>query len=131
MPEIQGIEKLLSVTPAKRFGRFRIYGTGQFGFSVYGEEDIYFQPPGRDPILLSGIYRRDNVTGKVKYYRSPYYIVGNPRTELQQANRQKYADGVLAWQNLTDEQKIPYNIKSKGKHMSGYNVFLKEYLLSH
>ncbi len=131
MPEITGLEKLFSLTPSKRFGKFRLYGTSQFGHSVYGEEDIYFAPPGGTPILLSGIYRRDNVTGKIKYYREPYYITKNPRTEPQQTNRAKMAAAVLAWQGLTDEQKIPYNIKSRGKHMSGYNVFLKEHLLSY
>lgn len=142
MPEIQGIDKLFSVLPAKRFGLFNQFGSSQFGFSVYGLEDIfvYFTEYGNtvfgiDPyaniLCLSGIYRRDNVTGEIKYYREPYYITKNPRTVPQQANRAKFAAAVLAWQNLTDEQKIPYNKKSKGKYMSGYNVFLKEYLSSH
>jgi hypothetical protein len=142
MPEIKGIEKLFSVTPKKRFGLFNQFGTSQFGFSNYGEEDIYFirAPYGvatfgdslfGDVILLSGIYRTDNVTGKTKFYRQPYYITKNPRYAAQQANRQKYADGVLVWQGLTDAQKLIYNIKAEGKRMSGYNLFLKKYLLSH
>ena len=142
MPEIHGVEKLLSAYPRGRFGRFRLYGTSQFGFTVYGEEDIICFPdrydplgqgrtPKLEPINFSGIYRSDNVTGKTKYYKEPYYITKNPRTVPQQANRQKYADGVLAWQALTTEQKAVYNISAKGKRMSGYNLFLKEYLLSH
>jgi hypothetical protein len=55
----------------------------------------------------------------------------NPRSTSQQANRQDLTDGVLAWQGLTPEQKAFYNIKAKGKGMSGYNLFLREYLLSH
>ena len=142
MPEIQGIDKLLSTGPRKRFGLFNQFGTSQFGFSVYGLEDIflYFSEFGNsrfgvDPyaniLCLSGIYRRDNVTGKIRTYREPYYITKNPRYIPQQANRAKMAAAVLAWQGLTDEQKIPYNKKSSGKHMSGYNVFLKAHLLSH
>lgn len=142
MPEIQGIEKLFSIIPKKRFGLFRLFGTSQLGHSNYGEEDIYFNEVGygnavfgvnifADLILLSGIYRTDNVTGVTKYYREPFYITKNPRYAPQQANRQKYADGVLAWQGLTEEQKNQYNEKAKGKRMSGYNLFLKEYLLSH
>ncbi len=142
MPEIVGIEKLLSTSPAKRFGLFNQYSTSQFGFSVYGLEDIflYFTQYGESRfgvddyaniLLLSGIYRRDNVTGKIKYYREPYYITKNPRTIPQQANRAKMADAVLAWQALTDEQKLLYYKKAIGKRMSGYNLFLKQYLLSH
>jgi hypothetical protein len=142
MPEVQGIDKLLSVLPKKRFGLFNQFGTSQFGFSVYGEEDIflYFTQYGEsrfgvDPyaniLLLSGIYRTDNVTGKTKYYREPFYITKNPRYAPQQAWRGIFADAVLAWQGLTTPEKAVYNIKAKGKRMSGYNLFLKEYLESH
>ena len=130
MPEVQGIEKLFSDIPKKRFGKFNQLGMVHLGFSNLGDEDIYFAPEGRTPILLSGIYRTDNVTGETKYYREPYYITRNPRSYEQQANRQKYADGVAAWQALTSDEKNQYNIRAKGKRMSGYNLFLKEYMLS-
>jgi len=142
MPEVVGIHKLLSIRPKKRFGLFNQYGTSQFGFSNYGEEDIILYDDGygiaifgdsiyAQPILLSGIYRTDNVTGRTKFYREPYYITKNPRTAPQQAWRSVFADAVAGWQALTPEQKNQYNIKAKGKHMSGYNLFLHEYLLSH
>jgi len=142
MPEVQGIEKLFSAAPKKRFGNFNQFGTSQFGHSAFGEEDIYFYFTeygntrfGIDEyaniFLLSGIYRSDNVTGKTRHYREPYYITKNPRYENQQANRQKMADGVLAWQALTPAEKMVYNVKAVRKRMSGYNLFLKEYLLSH
>jgi len=102
-----------------------------FGFSIFGEGEEYIESSGGKKIYLSGIFRRDNVTGEVKYYREPYYIPKNPRTETQQANRQKMTDGVQAWQALTDEQKAVYNKNAIGKRMSGYNLFLKQYLLSH
>jgi hypothetical protein len=142
MVEVYGVEKLLSVTPKKRFGKFRLYGTSQFGHSDYGAEDIVCFPDGYDaegqdrtpklaPINFSGIYRTDNVTGRTKFYREPYYITKNPRTVPQQAWRGIFADSVSAWQGLTDEQKAVYNIRAKGKRMSGYNLFLKEYLSLH
>ena len=142
MPEVVGIEKLLTILPSKRFGKHRCYGRGMYAFSVFGDEDIFlvFLPFGvacfgevsyGEFLIYSGIYRRDNVTGKVKHYREPYMIPYNPRTEAQQANRQKLADGVVAWKALTPDEKNQYNIKAKGRRMSGYNLFLKEYLLSH
>jgi hypothetical protein len=141
MPEVVGIEKLLSHIPKKRFGLFREYGASQFGYSVYGEGPIYIiidkGPPVKylsdkagNPINFAGIYRTDNVTGITRYYREPYYITKNPRYAPQQAWRQIFADAVLAWQGLTPAEKAVYNIKAKGKRMSGYNLFLKEYLLS-
>jgi len=130
MSEILGIEKLFSVVPKKRFGRFNQFGTSQFGLSNFGDEDIYLVRPPKNPILLSGIYRAINLSGKTRYFREGYYITKNPRTAPQQANRQKYADGVLAWQNLTNEQKAVYNLRARFKGFSGYNLFLKEYLLS-
>jgi len=142
MPEVTGIEKIFSIWAKKRFGLFNQYGTSQFGFSAYGEEDIcwgktffgyaeYGIVDYGDGLILSGIYRTDNVTGETKNYREPYYITKNPRTDLQQANRQKYADSILAWRGLTDEQKNQYNKRAIGKRMSGYNLFQKEYLKSH
>ena len=141
MPEVEGIDKLLSMIPKKRFGVFSKWGMSQMGFTNFGDDDVYSiltclgvaafgVDKFADFILLSGIYRTDNVTGEVKYYREPYYITRNPRTDEQQTNRQKYADGVAAWQALTSDEKNQYNIRAKGKRMSGYNLFLKEYMLS-
>ena len=131
MPEVEGVEKLLSILPSKRFGKHRCYGRGMYGFSNYGADEIVCFPDRDVPIEFSGIYRRDNVTGKVKHYREPYYITKNPRTEPQQTWRGVFADAVAAWKALTPDEKNQYNIKAKGKHMSGYNLFLREYLLSH
>jgi hypothetical protein len=130
MPEIESVEKLLSISPAGRFGKPRCYGRSMFAFSEYGVDEIVCFPDRDVPIEFSGIYRRDNVTGKVRYYREPYYITKNPRTDEQQAWRATFADAVTAWQNLTGEQKSVYNNRAVGKHMSGYNLFLREYLLS-
>ncbi len=141
MPEVKGIEKLFSHTASKRLGKHRAYGRAGFAFSEFGEDDIYLvvRPFAAaklgtakfgDHLVLSGIYQRNNFTGKVKWYRHAYYITENPRTVPQQANRQKLADAVLAWQGLTTEQKNQYNNSAIGKRMSGYNLYLKEQLLS-
>ncbi len=142
MPEIQGLEKLLSFVARKKFGVFPKYGTSQFAWSHYGDDDAYLELSGygdsvfglnifADVILLSGIYRTDNVTGITRHYREPFYITRNPRYESQQAWRGVFADAVAAWQALTSEQKSQYNKNAVGKGLSGYNLFLKEYLRSH
>ena len=124
-------EKLLSIIPKKRFSKPRLYGTSQFGFSRFGEEDIYFSLPGQDPILLSGIYRQRKYSDGIRIYREPFYFPKNPRTEDQQFEREQFADAVSDWQNLDPEGKKVWNEKAIGLAMSGYNLFLKEYLLTH
>jgi len=84
-----------------------------------------------DPKGLYGIYRVRHRWGKTIQEKLPFYVPTNPQTEAQQAWRQVYADSVTAWQALTPEQKAVYNENAKGKKMSGYNFFQKEYLLSH
>lgn len=142
MSEVFNLDKLFSIRPTRRFGVFSKFGTSQFGFTNYSDDDIIFQKDGfgdvvfgishfADIKIFSGIYRGDPRTGRVKTIRNRYYITKNPRTEAQQANRQKYADGIVAWQDLTSGQKAVYNQRAYAKEMSGYNLFLKEYLLSH
>jgi hypothetical protein len=141
MPEVQGIDKLLSIIPKKRFSLFRHFSTSQYGFSNYGEEDIYLIRTDfgmatfgidlyADIIVLSGIYRTDNITGETKIYREPYYITKNPRTTLQQANRQKFADAVAGWHLLTEEEKNQYNKRAKPLKIEGFNLYIREYMLS-
>lgn len=142
MFEVEGIQKILSVAVKKRFSKPRELGTSQFAFSNYGAEDIYlfFTQYGANTLgdcgygnilNLSGIYQTYRINGKRQTYRFPFFIKRNPRTDFQQENRQKYADGIVAWKLLTDPEKKVYNEKAFGEHMSGYNLFLKEYLLSH
>lgn len=142
MPEIVGIEKLFCAIPRKRFGLFNQYGMSQMAFSVYGDEDIYFMRNeygrnvfGRefyaDVILLSGIYQTYNVDGKTRYYREKYYIPKNPAHFPQYSSRSNMAAAVALYKALTPEQKAVYYEAAKGKKLSGYNLFLREYLKSH
>ena len=84
-----------------------------------------------DPFGVHGIYRVRHRWKKVIQEKLPFYIPTNPRTVPQQANRQKMSNAVVAWQALTDKQRKVYNVSAIGRHMSGFNVFLSQYLLSH
>lgn len=126
----------------KRFSKPSSLGFSIFGFSDFGDEPfgISWQPFGSaifgdvlfgDYLLLSGIYQmRMCEEGKIPI-RLKSYNFKITNTEAQQIQRQKYADGVLAWQGLTNEEKLPYNERAKSLPYSGYNLFLKEYLNSH
>ncbi len=82
------------------------------------------------PYSWWGIYQmRLCKEGKIPI-RMKFYVPTNPRTVPQQSNRAKFADAVLAWQNLTYTEKQVYNSKAGGTHFSGYNLFIREYMLS-
>jgi len=141
MASVLNVEKLLSVLPRKRFGKYNQLGMVNLGFSDLGDSDIYFirKPLGictlgncelGDSILFSGFFRSRMFKYKRSYERLRYYIPKNPRYIPQQANRQKMADAVAAWQALTSEQKALYNKNAIGKRFSGYNLFIREHLLS-
>ncbi len=130
-----GLEIRGKVGNSRNFGE-KIYS--QFG---YGEEEPIFGPSqygcagfGDDRFGNAdsrwGVYRIMKEFGKQEQIKGKFLYPANPQTESQQANRQKYADGIIAWQGLTNIQKEVYNERAKYKNFSGYNLFLKEYLLS-
>jgi len=84
-----------------------------------------------DPKGVYGIYQVRTRFDRQTQVKEKFYVPTNPQTEAQQANRQKMTDGVIAWQALTDQQKAAYNKNAIGKNLSGYNLFLSEYLYSH
>ena len=64
-----------------------------------------------------------------KYNYTPAMAAVNTGTP---ATKTKFAGGVASWQNdLTPDQKTAYNRRAnKGLRISGYNLFLREYLKS-
>lgn len=122
---------------------YSIYGVGFYGRVFYGRAVIFSDP--RDSLFslkawkktaksgpgFVGIYQRQPTSKGQIVRRLKLYAPTNPQTEAQQANRQKVADAVEAWQALTDEQKNQYNTRAKRRPFSGYNLFVKEYLKSH
>ena len=115
----------------KLYGNFEygetepVMGIGQYGVRDYGKTR-YAQV-----ILPFGIYQiRSEPEGQITVKRD-FYIPAEPGTPAQQSNWTKFANAVLAWQALTPEQKAVYNTRAKYKNLSGYNLYLREYLLSH
>jgi len=42
--------------------------------------------------------------------------------------RETYQEGILAWKDLTPEQKQGYEEQASGKTLTGYNLFMQEFL---
>jgi len=75
-----------------------------------------------------GIYRLSNCReGKLSTKRHfyEYYTAATPARLIR---RKKFAGAVPAWKLLTDGQKAWYNQRAVGRHMSGYNLFIKEFM---
>ena len=139
---VQGIDAIFSLQAKKRFGNPCPLGHYQPGFFRLGQSEEFFakgqlgeMPVGKikfgDIIVFSGIFQVRRDFGKQKTVRLRYQVPKNPQTETQQANRKKMQDGVPAWRALTNEERAVYNIRSRGKKLSGYNLFLSEYFRSH
>ena len=82
------------------------------------------------PLLLPGIYQmRPRPNGPI-CVRHIFYAPTETPARIANPRRAIFASAVLAWQNLTADQKLEYHKKAYGKHMSGYNLFMKQYLLT-
>ena len=58
-----------------------------------------------------------------------YFIPVQPRTDGQIAWWMQFRRGVDKWQRLTDPEKEVFNQRSKRLRMSGFNLFMREFLL--
>jgi hypothetical protein len=63
-------------------------------------------------------------------YYKPGSVNKSIASHSQLAVRLRYGQAVEAWNALTDEQKIEFNIRaqSSGRAMSGWNLFMKEFV---
>lgn len=93
------------------------FGEICFGYSLYG-----------DNMELAGIYRRGGGARPKGTDRMRHYAPTNPQTISQQANRTTFSDAVLAWQNLTSNEKENYNERASRMRRRGYNLFISEYM---
>ena len=55
----------------------------------------------------------------------------NNKKTAQQAWRDVFKAGMLAWASLTPAEQWDYNHDRRAKHMTGKNLFLRKYLKSH
>jgi len=110
--------------------RNRLYrDTGRFGLFNYGNYEFGAENEiGRD---FDGVYQMRNcVEGKIPVKMRFQLTREETPTAPRVANWNKFAAAVAAWQALTDEQKKVYNDRAKGTNKTGFNLYIKEYMLS-
>ena len=94
------------------------------GFGMSGKLGKSGDP---DPLGVLGIYqmrmtRRGKVPIKMKFYQP-----SNAPSAAQLAARQKFADGMAAWQALTPAERLAYNKSARKRQMFGWGYFLREF----
>lgn len=57
-----------------------------------------------------------------------YFMPRNPDTLSQRNVRNSFANAVKSWQALTAEERFKYLRKARGRNLSGYNLFISEYM---
>ncbi len=75
------------------------------------------------------IYARVGKTGN--QYAKRYAVPKNPRTLQQQLYRTKFAQAVSAWHALTPTDKDHYRQLAKYRPLTGFNLFISNYLKTH
>ena len=113
-------DRLISADARKKLGIPNQYGYLIYGVARYGEKNNF-----------AGIYQTRHYKGGKYTVREKFYVPTESASRIANPRRVVFASAVSAWQALSTSQKQIYNIKCSGKHMSGYNVFLHEYLISH
>lgn len=53
----------------------------------------------------------------------------NPNTDAQAEQRASFAAAISAWQALPAESKVRWVVQARGTAVSGYNLFVQNYLL--
>lgn len=118
-----------------------MFGVSYYGISYYGLAkppipllDIGHgirkkvgRPEWPDPLGVYGIYQMRSTKKGKKPIRMKFYKPTNPKTVNQQANRQKFAEAMEAWKNLTSQEQEQYNERAKKIPLFGFNLFIREY----
>ncbi len=63
----------------------------------------------------------------IPYVRA-YVVPRNPRTKGQRRQRGRFSKAVVAWKKLTPAERENYN--RAAEHMSGYNLFISQFLVN-
>ncbi len=61
-------------------------------------------------------------------YARPYKKPSDPKTEGQIKNRARFSEAIEGWKELDQKEKNNYRTRSEKLHMTGYNLFISEYM---
>lgn len=115
MAKVNTPDTLCSAICYKKFGNSNGFGNIIFGFSYFGEDNVF-----------AGIYRRRPGPKGVSIVKMRFYRPPVSRTEEQAVLRDKFQAAIAAWQGKTEEERQALRDYWHTKHKRAYNVFLTE-----
>lgn len=121
-------EAVPNLRMSKKLGRSCGFGNSRFGFAPIGD-DRFIQ--GVYQKRVTGYNHKGRIAGRPRnsyIVRMTSYRPTNPQTVPQQNWRAIFADAVLNWRLLTDEEKQPYNMRGIKASKPGRSLFISEYL---
>lgn len=117
MAIVNAFEAALSIDARGALGPYRRWKAGEITWAQAQAEMPY-----------AGIYIQRRTAEGIKLSRTKYYKPSNPRTVAQQSWRNLLKAGAVLWSLLTPEGKATYNERAKRLRMTGYNLFIREWL---
>lgn len=79
-------------------------------------------------LAKSLIYRVSQGVNIVSGFYKPGSYRQRPASVSQLAQRAIYSAAVVAWNSLTSEEKLEYVTRALPLHLTGFNLFLREYI---
>ena len=117
MVKVRGIESMATLAISRKIGFPWGYGRIWFGKSHFG-----------DDLVESGIYRRQPTKKGQIFIRENFYWPKNTLSPSLELHRLIFAEGILAWRDLSPEEKNVFRAMKHPRFMSGYNRFLSLWL---
>ncbi len=143
-------EKLYSIETTQKFGKPNGLGYMTLGVTMLADENdhagIYqkrivsgyvydhfnahlgLMELAQNKLGSPNFKKKDNPYKEKQVIRMVHYVPTNPQTELQQAWRDYFKTVLLAWQNLTPQEKLLWRQKKYPPHMTGWNRFASYHL---
>jgi len=117
--KINKLGQRINIDNRGKLGRAGGFGRISFGYNTFGLYSFFY-----------GIYKLHATKGHKELNKTRFYRPTNPNSEKQQYWRTCYKNGIIAWQHLHPSAKLKCNNAAKKFSYSGFNLYLKKYLIN-
>lgn len=117
MGVVTGMQKANSLYLTGALGPYRRWRAGEITWEQAQAENKF-----------AGIYQRVRTLKGPAICKRRFFKPANPQSMGQTFRRTIFSAGVILWQGLTPEGKATYNERAKRLKMSGWNLFMREWL---
>jgi hypothetical protein len=114
------LNKLYSIDARGKLGYAGGFARITFGYNRFG----FYE-------WLCGVYQKKYMWGRSYISKQRFYRSIDTKTDAQLAWRAVFVEGKQAYDALSSEEKQAWRDRTKRKTMTGYNLFMSEYLNSH